>query len=87
MATFAARRLTPMATARSGLAIVRATPEAGVVVPRDDSPKLAEALAMVRTEAAFWDRDRAFAPDLAAMRRCVEAGAFLPFVGDLFTAG
>jgi histidine ammonia-lyase len=48
---------------------------------------LAEAFAIVRAEAAFWDRDRAFAPDLEGMRRRVEAGDFLPYVGKLFEAG
>ena len=36
---------------------------------------------IVRSAAAFWDRDRAFAPDLAAMRDRVEGGRrSLPFV-------
>ena len=52
--------------------------------PLKTSHRLTEACAIVRTEAAFWDRDRAFAPDLAAMRRRVEAGDFLSFVGPLF---
>jgi histidine ammonia-lyase len=54
--------------------------------PLKTSQRLAEACAIVRAEAAFWDRDRAFAPDLAAMRRRVEAGDFLSFVGPLFDA-
>ena len=35
------------------------------------------------SRAAFWDRDRAFAPDLARMRASVEAGAFARFVPAL----
>jgi histidine ammonia-lyase len=90
MATFAARRLTPMAVNTAAIVAIELLAAAQGIEFRDPlktSPKLAEALAMVRTEAAFWDRDRAFAPDLAAMRRRVEAGAFLPFVGDLFALG
>ncbi len=33
--------------------------------------------------AAFWDRDRAFAPDLARMRASVEAGDFARFVAAM----
>jgi histidine ammonia-lyase len=35
---------------------------------------LQKAIARVRREAAFWDRDRAFAPDLARVKAAVEAG-------------
>ena len=90
MATFAARRLIPMAGNTAAIVAIELLAAAqGIELrePLKTSPKLAEAFAMVRTEAAFWDRDRAFAPDLAAMRRRVEAGAFLPFVGDLFAEG
>jgi histidine ammonia-lyase len=90
MATFAARRLTPMAGNTAAIVAIELLAAAQGIEfrePLKTSPKLAEAFALVRTEAAFWDRDRAFAPDLVAMRRRVEAGAFLPFVGDLFTAG
>jgi histidine ammonia-lyase len=52
--------------------------------PLATSPKLATAFALLRESVAFWDRDRAFAPDLAATRARVEAGGFLPFVGNLF---
>jgi histidine ammonia-lyase len=44
--------------------------------PLNTSGPLQQALAVVRGAAAFWDRDRAFAPDLAAMRERVEQGAF-----------
>jgi histidine ammonia-lyase len=90
MATFAARRLTPMAGNTSAIVAIELLAAAQGIefrAPLETSPKLAQAFAMVRAEAAFWDRDRAFAPDLAAMRRRVEAGDFLPFVGTLFEAG
>jgi histidine ammonia-lyase len=42
---------------------------------------LQSALRLIRREAAFWDRDRAFAPDLARVRALVERGEFTSFVG------
>jgi len=48
---------------------------------------LTDAFALVREKAPFWDRDRAFAPDLAALRARVEAGDFLRFAGSLFDVG
>jgi histidine ammonia-lyase len=90
MATFAARRLTPMAGNTSAIVAIELLAAAQGIefrAPLATSPQLARAFALVREQAKFWDRDRAFAPDLAAMRRCVEAGDFLPFVGSLFDAG
>jgi len=87
MATFAARRLTPMAGNTSAIVAIELLAAAQGIefrAPLQTSPKLARAFALVRERAKFWDRDRAFAPDLAAMRRRVEAGDFLPFVGSLF---
>jgi histidine ammonia-lyase len=90
MATFAARRLTPMAGNTSAIVAIELLAAAQGIefrAPLTTSPQLSKAFALVRGQAKFWDRDRAFAPDLAAMRRCVEAGDFLPFVGSLFDAG
>jgi len=90
MATFAARRLTPMAGNTSAIVAIELLAAAQGIefrAPLTTSPQLAKAFALVRDKAAFWDRDRAFAPDLAAMRHSVEAGDFLPFVGSLFDAG
>jgi histidine ammonia-lyase len=82
MATFAARRLAPMAanTARI-VAIEMLAAAQGIELrkPLATSPKLKAALAMVRDDVAFWDRDRAFAPDLEAMRIRVERGDFVSF--------
>jgi histidine ammonia-lyase len=36
-------------------------------------------MAAIRAEVPFWDRDRAFAPDLEAIRRRVEAGDFVSY--------
>jgi len=82
MATFAARRLTPMAanTARIvAIELLAAAQGVELRKPLTTSPRLAEALALVRTDVAFWDRDRAFAPDLDAIRVRVERGDFARF--------
>jgi len=87
MATNAARRLLPMAGNTAAIAAIELLAAAqGVEMrkPLATSPRLATAFALLRESVAFWDRDRAFAPDLAAIRARVEAGAFLPFVGNLF---
>jgi histidine ammonia-lyase len=49
--------------------------------PLTTSPRLLPALERIRSEAAFWDRDRAFAPDLVRVRALVEQGAFMPLIG------
>ena len=36
-------------------------------------------MALIRADVAFWDRDRAFAPDLEAIRKRVERGDFAAF--------
>jgi hypothetical protein len=52
--------------------------------PLKTSEKLAQAVATIRADVPFWDRDRAFAPDLEAIRRRVEAGDFVSYSGQLF---
>jgi len=82
MATFAARRLGPMAanTARIvAIELLAATQGVDLRRPLTTSPKLAEAMVLVRADARFWDRDRAFAPDLEAIRIRVERGDFVSF--------
>ncbi len=84
MATFAARRLGPMAANTAGVVAIELLAAAQAVDlrrPLATSPRLGEAMALIRERVAFWERDRAFAPDLAAARELVERGAFLPFVG------
>ena len=84
MATFAARRLTPMAanTARIvAIELLAAAQGVDLRRPLKTSPKLAQAIALVRSDVAFWDRDRAFAPDLEAIRRRVENGEFISCAG------
>ena len=82
MATFAARRLTPMAANTAGIVAIELLAAAqGVDLrrPVPTSPKLAAAMALIRADVAFWDRDRAFAPDLEAIRKRVERGDFVSF--------
>jgi histidine ammonia-lyase len=83
MATGAALRLAPMAGQTSAIVAVELLAAAqGIDLrrPLNTSARLQQAVAVVREAAAFWDRDRAFAPDLAAMLERVESGAFAPFV-------
>jgi histidine ammonia-lyase len=86
MATNAALRLTPMAgntAAIVGVELLAAAQGVELRAPLATSPLLQRALQRIRAEAAFWDRDRAFAPDLARLRALVEKGAFMPLVGNI----
>jgi histidine ammonia-lyase len=86
MATNAARRLVPMAANTTGIAAIELLAAAqGVDLrrPLQTSPRLRDAAALVREVAPFWDRDRMFAPDLAAVRTRVERGDFLRFIDVL----
>jgi histidine ammonia-lyase len=89
MATYAARRLTPMAANLARIVAIELL--AGVQGidlrrPLATSPKLADAMALVRSDVAFWDRDRAFAPDLEAIRVRVERGDFVPFASAVLAS-
>jgi histidine ammonia-lyase len=86
MATFAARRLGDMAGNAAGIVAIELLAAAQGIEfrrPLATSPRLAEALALVREEVAFYDHDRYFAPDIAAVQRLVEAGVFHRFVPGL----
>ena len=86
MATNAARRLAPMVANVAGIAAIELLAAAQGVDfrrPLQTSERLREAHALVRGIVPFWDRDRMFAPDLAAMRARVERGDFLPFIDVL----
>jgi histidine ammonia-lyase len=89
MATGAGLRLAPMVGHTSAIVAIELLAAAqGIDLrkPLRTSPRLQDALAHVRRHAAFWDRDRAFAPDLARMRERVAAGdfaRFLPVAVDL----
>ncbi len=86
MATNAALRLAPMAGNTAAIVAVELLAAAQGVelrAPLATSPRLQGVVALVRREAAFWDRDRAFAPDLERVRVLVERGEFMPWVGKL----
>ena len=86
MATFAARRLGDMATNTAGIVAIELLAAAQGIdfrAPLGTSPRLRDAHALIRSEVAFYDHDRYFAPDIDAIRRLVEAGAFHRFVPGL----
>jgi histidine ammonia-lyase len=77
MATFAARRLSEMADNTATIVAIELLAAAqGIDLrrPLKSSPALEAAKAELRKVAAFWDRDRAMAPDIAASKALVQAG-------------
>jgi histidine ammonia-lyase len=88
MATGAAARLHPMVANTTGIVAIEllaATQGVELRRPLATSAKLTEALALIRAHVPFWERDRAFAPDLAWTRAQVEAGVFTPFADHLLS--
>jgi len=86
MSTFAARRLTDMATNSAGIVAIELLAAAQGIdfrAPLRTSPRLQEAHALVRSRVAFYDHDRYFAPDITALQSLVESGAFHRFVPGL----
>jgi histidine ammonia-lyase len=82
MATYAARRLGPMAANTSAIVAIELLAAAqGVDLrrPLTTSAPLARAMELIRADVPFWDRDRAFAPDLEAVRKRVARGDFVAF--------
>ena len=82
MATYAARRLLPMVENTSAIVAIELLAAAqGIDMrkPLVTSNPLRRAHALVRQCAAYWDRDRAFAPDLASVKSHVTRGDFTPF--------
>ena len=81
MATFAARRLLEMAENAGtvvGIELLAAAQGIDLRRPLKSSPALEKAKADVRAVAAFWDQDRAMAPDIAAAKALVLSGRFQP---------
>jgi len=82
MATYAARRLTPMAANTAGIVAIELLAAAQGIdlrAPLATSPTLAGAMEQIRERVAFWLVDRAMAPDIAAARTLVESGAFVRY--------
>ncbi|MDP2259330.1 MAG: histidine ammonia-lyase [Caulobacter sp.] len=79
MATYAARRLTTMAQNSAAIVAIELLAAAQGIEfrrPLRSSPPLESAHARVRAVAAAYDRDRYFAPDIAAVTALVLDGAF-----------
>jgi histidine ammonia-lyase len=79
MATGAALRLAEMAdntAAILSIELLAAAQGIGFHRPLTSSPALEAAMSLVREQAAPWDEDRLMAPDIAAVKRLVERGAF-----------
>jgi histidine ammonia-lyase len=90
MATGAAARLAPMAghvAAIAAIELLAAAQGVDLRRPLVTSPVLAGAHARIRGAARFWDRDRPFAADLAAVRAQVERGDYLDDVPEVAVAG
>jgi histidine ammonia-lyase len=77
MATFAARRLAEMAENTGtivAIELLAAAQGLDLRAPLKSSPALEAAKAELRRTVAFWDRDRAMAPDIAAAKALVQSG-------------
>jgi histidine ammonia-lyase len=86
MATFAARRLSDMASNSAGIVAIELLAAAQGIdfrAPLKTSPRLQDAHALVRSRVAFYDHDRYFAPDIGAVQSLIEAGEFNRFVPGL----
>ena len=83
MATFAARRLAPMAeNTRGVLAIELLAAAQGIDFrrPLKSSAALEQAHALLRKQVAFYDHDRHFAPDIAAAKSVIASDALISLV-------
>jgi histidine ammonia-lyase len=83
MATFAARRLGEMADNTAGIVAIELLAAAQGVefhAPLETSTALAGAKALIRKVVPPYDRDRAFAPDIAAAKRLIAEGALARLV-------
>jgi histidine ammonia-lyase len=83
MATYAARRTNDMADNTAGIIAIELLAAAqGIDLrkPVTTSPKLATALAALRTKVAFWDQDREMAPDIAAAKALIATPLFRDLV-------
>ena len=77
MATFAARRLSEMAENTAtivGIELLAAAQGIELRRPLKSSTDLERAISQLRAVAAFWDQDRAMAPDIAAAKALVQSG-------------
>ena len=86
MATYAARRLGEMASNAAGIVAIEllaACQGLDYLAPLKTSPVLLKAHAAVRAQVPHLDRDREFAPDIAAATGLIESGFFRDLVPEL----
>ena len=89
MATYAARRLTPMAHNTAtviGIELLAAVQGIEFHHPLASSPALERARAQIRRVVRAYDRDRFIHPDIEAAAALVEAGGLSHIAGNLFAA-
>ena len=87
MAAFAARRLAEMADNTATIVAIELLAAAqGIELrrPLQTSPALEPVVTAIRERAAFYDVDRFFAPDIAAIRDLVCQGAFRHHASAMF---
>jgi histidine ammonia-lyase len=87
MAAFAARRLSEIADNSATIVAIELLAVAqGVELrrPLKTSPQLEPVVAAIRSRVAFYDGDRFFAPDIAAIRDLVRGGEFRHYAAALF---
>ncbi|WP_119461044.1 histidine ammonia-lyase [Rhodospirillaceae bacterium SYSU D60014] len=83
MATHAARRLIEMADNAAGIVgieLMAAAQGVDLRQPLKTSPKLEQAMALLRRRVAFLETDREMAPDIAAAKALIAGGAFRDLV-------
>jgi histidine ammonia-lyase len=86
MATFGARRLADIAgnvAAIAGIELLAAAQGIDFHRPHRSSEALETAHGLIRGAVPFYERDRFFAPDIAAATRLVESGAFRSYCSEL----
>jgi histidine ammonia-lyase len=86
MATYAARRLTPMtenAATVIAIELLAAAQGIGFHRPNTSSDVLEACRDMIRTRVPSYEEDRYFAPDIEAIKQMVIAGTFVPAIGAI----
>lgn len=90
MATHGARRLLEMADNTANIIAIEllaACQGIDLRKPLKTSPLLQNAMQKIRKEVGFYDQDRFFAPDIAAVKKLIEQGVFKEeFFSKLFNA-
>ncbi|HMP18261.1 MAG TPA: histidine ammonia-lyase, partial [Gemmatales bacterium] len=85
MATHGARRLLTMAENTANIVAIELLAAAQGLDfrrPLRSSPLLEQARSLIRSQVAFYDHDRYFAPDIVKVRQLIMSGSFRPFIQD-----